>query len=137
MLVDDIATYLSSQVGLTPGTDLFLGTMPDSPDAVVCVYESGGLSPIKAMGNVAGAAKVERPRIQVVSRGVAFGYEDARATAHAVFLKLDGLPFRQINGITYHWGSALQSPFLMGVDEQGRPSIACNYDIVRQMSTST
>ena len=137
MLVDDLGDYLSSQAGLTLGTDLFLGQMPDTPDSATCVYESGGLSPIKAMGNVAGAAKVERPRVHIVRRGAQCGYEDARATAHAVFMKMDGFPTRSINGISYFWGSALQSPFLRGVDEQGRPEIACNYQLERQMSSST
>ena len=133
-LLDDIADYLTS--GSVAST-IYAGHMPAVPDAAVCVYETGGVAPVHGMGNVPGRAKFERPRIQVVSRGEALGYQDARATAQAAFLLLDGMPQREINGTRYLWGAAVQSPFLMGMDEQARPLIAFNVDIVRAMSTST
>lgn len=136
-LLHDMAVYLTSAAGLTPGTDLFLGQMPDQPDELVCLYETGGRSPAKAMGNTAGRAHAEYPRLQVVARGAQYGYDSARALANRAFVLLDGLPHRSINGTMYHYGSALQSPFLLNVDEQGRPTIAFNVDIVKDMSTST
>jgi hypothetical protein len=58
----------------------------------------------------------------------------ARAPPHSVFKLLSGLPTRSINGTAYKWGAARQSPFLMGRDESGRVLIACNYDIVKEVS---
>lgn len=131
----DVLDYLTT--GGISTTSLFAGQMPASPDAAVCVYETGGLGPVKAMGNTAGQAKFERPRVQIVSRGARFGYADARAVAQEAFLLLDGMPSRSVNGRRYLWGSAIQSPFTMGADEQGRPLIAFNVDLVCDMSTST
>jgi hypothetical protein len=136
-LLGDVGDYASSQAGLTQGTNLFLGFMPPAPDAASCIYETGGRSPIKAMTNTPGRAHVEQPSVQIVTRGAVLGYEDARATAQALFLIFDGFPTRQINGRTYFWGSARQSPFLMAVEEDGRPLIAFNVDLACAMSTST
>lgn len=129
--------YLSSGGVGTAGTDLFAGLMPASPDNAVTVYETGGRATVHAMHGSAGQAVVEQPRVQVVSRGATDSYEAARAVAQKAFLLLDGLPSRTINGVSYFWGSAVQSPFLMGRDEQGRPLVAFNADIFKQLSSTS
>lgn len=128
--------YLSSGGIGTAGTDLFAGYMPDAPNAAVAVYETGGISPIHRMSPTAGlgAVVVERPSIQVVCRNVPEEYLTARTKAHSVFKLLSGLPDRSINGVSYKWGEARHSPFLMGRDEAGRILIACNYDIIKEMT---
>lgn len=138
MLLNDLGDYLSSGGIGTVGTDLFLGTLPTAPDNAVAIYETGGLGAIHAMNPNAGQAKVERPRIQVVSRGGANSYEAARAVAQKAWLLLDGLPTRTINGTQYHWGACVQSPFLMGRDEPAnRPLIAFNVDLVKALSSTS
>jgi hypothetical protein len=134
MILDDITDYLSSGGVGTVGTNLFKGFLPESPDAATVVYETGGSAPVHAMNPLAGQAVVELPSVQVVCRDVAYEYATARATAHSVFKLLSGLPTRSINGTAYKWGAARQSPFLMGRDEAGRVLIACNYDIVKEVS---
>lgn len=133
-LLDDIADYLSSGGIGTVGTNLFKGFAPDTPNALTVIYETGGQAPVHAMNASAGQAVVEMPRIQVVCRATAYDYSTARSTAHSVFKLLDGLPARSINSVAYKWGAAIQSPFLMGRDEAGRVLIACNYDVVKEMS---
>lgn len=135
MLLHDIVTYLSSGGGWTGGTNLFAGVLPPSPADATAVYETGGVSPEHTMGNVAGVAVVERPRIQVVCRSAS--YETARANAQKAFLLLDKLPTRTINGVQYHYGQAVQSPYLMGRDEEGRPLIAFNVDVLKDMSSTS
>lgn len=138
MLLNDIGDYLSTGGVGTLGTDLFLGMMPPNPDLAICVYEAGGLASLHAMGNVAGQAKVERPRIQVVVRGGSTGYENARALAQKAFKLLDGLPNRAINGTTYFWGAAVQPVFLMGRDGAShRPLLAFNVDILKELSSTS
>lgn len=137
MLLPDIGDYLSSGGVGTLGTDLFLGQLPPMPDAAVCVYETGGVAPIYSMGNVAGRAVVERPRVQVVVRGAQYEYESARAIAQKAWLLIDKLPTRTVNATRYLWGSCVQSPFLMQVDEQGRPWVAFNADVMKEMSTTS
>jgi hypothetical protein len=137
VLLDDIADYLSSGGMGTVGSALFKGYMPEAPDDAIAVYETGGGFPIHAMNGSAGQAKVERPRVQVVVRSAEDEYAVARQRAHNIFVLLDGLPDRDINGTRYKWGQAVQSPFMLGRDSQRRPLIACNYDLIKALSTST
>jgi hypothetical protein len=132
VLIDDLSDYLSSG-GIT-GT-IYKGFLPPTPDTAIAIYETGGVAPIRAMGNVAGRAVVERPRIQVVCRAGQYDYQAARLKAQDVFALLDGMPARTVNGVSYLDSAAVQSPFLMGRDESGRPKIACNYDVVKRLST--
>lgn len=137
VLLDDLADYLSSGTSWAIGGlagPIFKGLMPESPDAVIAMYETGGQRPAHTMNASAGRAVVERPRVQVVCRGSNQDYNTARANAHRVFKLFDGLPARSINGVAYKWGEAVHSPFLLGRDQNGRPLIACNYDIVKEMT---
>lgn len=136
-LLADMGDYLSSGGVGTLATDLFLGQLPSAPDAAVCVYETGGIAPIYSMGNTAGKAVVERPRVQIVVRGAAYDYETARALAQKAWLLMDKMPARTVNAVSYKWASCIQSPFLMQVDEQGRPWIAFNADVMKEMSSTS
>jgi hypothetical protein len=131
MLLEDLSDYLSSGGIATP---IYKGLAPESPEAVVVLYETGGLAPTHSMNAAAGQAVVENPRVQVVCRAGQYDYSAARTSADAVFKLLDGLPRRSINGVEYLWGAAVQSPFLMGRDESGRVLVACNYQIVKRLS---
>ena len=134
MLLDDVLDFLSTGgLGLTSGTNLFAGTLPDSPDRCVVLYETGGFFPIHANANA--AAVVERPRVQVVTRAPSF--QGARQLAHNVFRRLDSTRGATINGVFYHWISAVSSPAQMGDDGSGRPRVVCNFDIVKNLHTST
>lgn len=135
MLLDDLKDYLTSQGGWTGGTDLFVGTIEPTPDTALAVYETGGQSPVRGMGNTAGDHAVERPSIQVVSRAVS--YATARANAQKAFLLIDGFPDRLINNVRYKYGEARQSPFLMGRDEQDRVLVAFNADLVKERSSTS
>jgi hypothetical protein len=138
VLLNDMLTYLSSQGLGTEGTDLFAGLMPAAPDHVTTVYETGGRSPAHAMHGSPGQATVTYPHIQVVVRGATDSYEIARAVAQKAFLLIDGLPHRQIGTTCYLWGESLQGePFLLGRDEQNRPLVACNFEIVKRLSSTS
>ena len=133
MLLDDIADYLSSADPITwTPTDLYTGYLPEQPDLVTALYETGGQAPIRAMTPSVGKPVVTRPRIQIVCRATQYDYNVARTTAHKAWKLLDGLPERTINGVKYKWIAAVQEPFLMGRDEAGRVLVACNYDVVKE-----
>lgn len=138
MLLDDIADYLSSGGCGTVGVDIFKSFLPDTMTDLLVIYETGGHAAVHAMSAVAGAAKAEMPRIQVVTRsGAEFDYSSARTLAHRAFKLLDQMPERNINGVRYMWGAAVQSPFILTRNENKRPLIACNYDIVKELSTTS
>lgn len=141
MLGDDIVDLLSTSGVGTVATNLFVGDVPDIVDQAIAVRETGGAFTVHTFGSGpsgaygAGSAALEQPRVQVVSRATA--YATARAKMQDAFNVLDGRRQRTINGVTYHWIRAVQSPFDLGRDQNGRQRFACNFDIVKAVSSST
>lgn len=138
MLLDDVADYLSTQgigtVGSTGDWGIFKSLMPPEPNRCVALFETGGTAPYRAMSASAGSVPAERPRVQVVVRGNAFDYEQARSKANDIFKKLDQLGDVTINSVRYLWVAGAQSPFGIGVDENNRPEVVCNYDVVKALT---
>src|SRR5687768_15382891 len=124
MLLDDIADYLTSQGGSGVGTVYAGGFPPTALDNAVAVYEYPGMASVHHMNSEPGQAIVERPRVQVVARGASEAYQSARTRAHNVFVLLDGLRDRTINGTRYLWVAAIQPPFLLDADDNKRVRIA-------------
>lgn len=132
MILDDIADYLTSggmANVLTNGFD------ERSADGSLALYETGGFGTEHTMGNTPGSAIAEQPRIMAVARSTS--YAVARGVIQQAFLRLDGLPERTINGTRYFWGQAVQSPYLLSRDAQGKVEIAFNVDILKGMSTTS
>lgn len=136
MLLDDIADYLSSGGLGTVGTDIYKGFMPETPNIVLTVYETGGQEPSRGMAASPGQMQNERPRVQVVVRCSEYDYQTARTKLNDAFRLLDGFGDRDINGVRYKWIGAIHSPALMGRDEQGRVKLVCNFDVVKALSTA-
>ena len=138
MLLDDIADLISSggigTVGSTSAYGIYKGLLPDAPNAAVAVYETGGLEPYRKMHSTAGAVVAERPRIQVVVRSTA--YSTGRQKANDAWKLLEGLPERTVNGTRYLYAAAVQAPFPIGRDANDRILIACNFDVVKALSTA-
>ncbi len=139
LLLDDVADYLSSGGLGTRGTTIFTGLLPAlSTDRAILISETGGVAPIHTMHASPGnSAIVERPRIQVLCRGVTEGYQGARQDAENAFHLLNGLRNRTINGTSYLWCEAVQQPFQLPPDQSLRPLVAFNVDILKTPSTST
>jgi hypothetical protein len=131
LLALDLRDYLSSGQGET----VIAGRMPPMPDRVIGVLETGGLPSVHAMADGPGQALLEYPRVQVVSRATT--YQTAAQMAANVHHLLDGFRARTINGTAYEWIEAVQQPFLLDEDVNGRTVIACNYQIAKARSTST
>ena len=125
-LLDALLTYIDAQTALTAGSDLFASEMPGVPDACVAVYEYPGERPEHAFG-ANSAPHQEKPRFQVVCRNAAGEYDLARSQAETIFQLLDKVTSTTLSGTVYHRIAALQSPFAMAPDENGRPRVACNF----------
>lgn len=136
MLLAEIGDYLSSGGVGTVGADMFLGYMPEAPDAVLSLYETGGMGPYRAMRTCTGSPVAERPRLQVVARAAEHDYAAARLKVQQAYALLEHLGDRTLGGVRYLWIGAVQSPFLMGRDERGRVLVACNFDVVKEASTA-
>lgn len=138
MILDDLGDWLSTgSIGLTTGTNLSLGTMPDTawPDTACALYETGGWPPVHAMAGTPGQAVVEQPSIQALTR--ALKYQTARQLMHNVFQRLDGLSNQTINNTRYLSVLARSSPAAMGLDASGRALCVTNFDVIKKLHTST
>jgi len=131
-LLDDLSDYLSSGSTGLSGT-ILLGRLSDTPAEQIAIAETGGIAPIHAMSSGPGNAVLELPRVQIVSRSTT--YAAAHTRIKLVEGLLDGLRPRTINGTQYHFSSAVQPPFLLEYDANGRPVLAQNFEIQKARST--
>src|ERR1051325_6921886 len=127
MLLDEIGAYLQSLSLGTVGTDLFLGSTPDSPDACVTVREYGGEAPEFTLGP---SVAYEQPRIQIVCRAGVADYAAARTKAEAIYRALN-VAEATLSATHYLRIEPLQSPFPIGRDENNRWEIAFNCSVMK------
>lgn len=98
-LLDALGTYLQSQGVGTLATDIFLGRMPDTPDACVVLIEDTGNGPMHVLG--ASAYAVQRPRIRAFARAARNDYPAARTKAEAVRTALGAIRDTTLSGVTF------------------------------------
>ena len=133
LLALDLRDYLTS--GLSTSDTVTAGRLAAVPDRQVGVIETGGLPSTHTMAAGPGLAQLEWPRVQILSRAPT--YPAAVQLAQNVHHLLDGLRPRTINGTPYEWAEAVQQPFMLEEDANGRVVVACNYQIAKARSTST
>lgn len=130
MLLDELGAYMQTQGIGTLGTDLFIGQMPDSPDAAVTLYEYGGIAPTHALGG--GAARFERPRVQVVARATT--YTAARSKIESVYKLLDQVAGVIMSSVRYLRIEAVQAPMFLERDANSRVVMVCNFQVHKELS---
>lgn len=122
----DIAGILAatSSVALTAGTDLFTNIMPETPDACVSVYDSGGDPPEPSF-------TYKYPTVQVRIRGDKGDQSPAYAQAEACQDALNGTENYTINSTRYIgiWG--VGDIMFIGYDDNNRPIFTVNFRIHR------
>lgn len=140
-LFPDFIVYLEAAVLSTVlryGTNLFKGPkakIPDGPGPFVSLIRTGGPDP-EGTHNSVDEPAYEKPGMQVVVR--ALNYDDAEALAIELFKLLWPLQNLFINGTWYREVNVKGSePFDLPPDEQGRPRLAFNLDVVKRTSPAT
>lgn len=124
MLLDDIKDYLvSNGIGVF-GTDIFIGTLPPSPDDCIALFEYAGEPPDLHWDG-------EYPGLQVMARGAK--YPTARAKIEQVKNLLHGVTEEVINGTRYLLIHARHSPETLGKDENGRQLFVVNFRIIKEV----
>jgi hypothetical protein len=136
VLLDEIAQILSTGGTTADGYEIHKSYLPEQPDKAVCIYETGGQGPIRAMRSSPGQPVAEQPRIQIVVRASAFDYATARLKINDVYKLLEGFGGQTVSGVRYLWIGAVQSPFPFRRDENSRPLLAVNFDVVKELSTA-
>jgi hypothetical protein len=123
---EDIKDILEGETGLalTFATDLFIGQMPETPDACVCVYDSGGYPGEENY-------LYERPTVQVKVRGGRGGYKIAHELCQNIRDVLHGLHNVTVNSARYVGIWVETDVMSIGPDELHRPHFTVNFRIHR------
>jgi len=127
-MLDHISTYLASLGIATVGTDLFLGTMPDTPDTCTALHEYAGPAPNYTHGDL--LPFEEHPRLQVMTRSAT--YTTARNKAEAIYRALGGVSNLLLSGCTYYRIMPLQQPGFIGKDQNARTQFTVNFQISKE-----
>ena len=133
MLLNAVAEYLeTNSTRLTVGVNLTKAFMPDTPNTVTTLLESGGLFPLHAFTTGGATRFYERPGLQVLSRST--DYETVRAVMEDVFTILDGVAnteFPTSTGVRYAAIDAVQSPIHLGRDKNDRFEMSVNFTVMK------
>lgn len=117
----DIRSYLIA-AGIVNTANCFYSSMPQTPDACVCVYDTGGFA-----GEDIDAG-LHHPTVQVMVRGRQDGYVTAMTLAQTINDTLHSINSETIGGINYIV-TAIGEPAAIGPDKQGRPRFSSNFII--------
>jgi hypothetical protein len=126
MMLEEIGQLIEENAIAVQGSTLFLGTIPDSPDACVSLMEYGGMHPEQDMD----ALCYEAPSLQVTVRDPV--YPNARAKIQQIINLLDRRANVTLGSAFYLRILANQSPFPLGQDLNDRHRLVVNFDIARK-----
>jgi len=130
-ILESIGDYLVTNSHGALGTSIFLGTLPESPDACVAVYENSGSSPAFTMG--AGGIRIDYPMIQIICRAGREDYPTARDKADTIRILLASVVETSISGVHIMRIEPMGSVNQLGVDPKYRPLISVNFRCLVRM----
>lgn len=130
-ILESVGDYLVTNSQGTLGTNIFLGTLPETPDACVAVYENAGSSPAFTMGS--GGIVIDYPMLQIVCRAGREDYPTARDKAETIRTLLASVLETTISGVHIMRIEPMGSVNLLGVDPQYRPLISVNFRCLVRM----
>lgn len=132
MLVDDMVTLFDEQGLGTEAEDIFAGPMPASPNTVLVVTETGGVSPSHVFGQ--GLPAIEYPRVQIRARGEPDDYRAPRLLIERAYQLLVQRGAETITGgARYLRWVPLQMPFPLGQDDNRRWVMAVNFEVWKEV----
>src|ERR1700741_308412 len=100
MMLIEIAQYLQDAgIGLSRGNNMFLSTMPNTPNIAVVLEEYSGQSPEFVHDNT--QIEIDRPLLSILVRGEIEDYQSARTIASNIYKKLNHIVNESLNGVWY------------------------------------
>lgn len=124
-ILESIGDYLVTNSLGTLGTNLFLGTLPETPDECVAVYENAGSPPAFTMGT--GGIVIDYPMIQVIARAGREDYPTARDKAESIRVLLASVLDTTISSVKIMRIEPMGSVNPLGVDGKYRPLVSVNF----------
>ena len=132
-LIKELGTFLAAQsTRFVLGTNCFLNALPSEPDTAASLTEYGGGAPDYTFANDLPAW--ENARVALTTRSTSSA--GARANINAGWTALQRVANESLSGTPWLRVSAVQDPFLLRRDEQGRVVFQVNFDCQRR-TTST
>lgn len=125
-ILEAVGDYLVANGQGTLGTNIFLSVMPETPDALVAVYESVGDTPSFTMGGAAVA--INRPVIEVICRASRGDYPTARDKAESIRNLLGAVVGQTLSGIQVLRMAPQGWLNPLGDDENLRPTVSVNFE---------
>lgn len=132
MVVDDIASLIATDGFGTLSVDLFRGDLPPSPDGVAAVNEYPGGAAVTFFGT---RSINERPRVQILVRGVAYDSQTPRLRIERIYQALMDRGAFTVNSTRYMALEPVQPPFPMGKDDNKRWVYAVNFAVTKERTT--
>lgn len=127
-VLEALADKLQSASVATVATNLFIGIMPNTPDACVALYEYSGSAPLEVL--VDNTATLERPSIQVMVRASRNDYPTARTLIEDVRDTLTNITDETISGVRFLRVHHLSSINALGTDENERPEFSLSLQAI-------
>lgn len=124
-ILESVGDYLVTNNLGTLGTNLFLGTMPETPDECVAVYENSGSAPAFTMGP--GGIVIDYPMLQIVARAGREDYPTARDKAESIRILLASVLDSTISSVNIMRIEPMGSVNPLGVDSKFRPMVSVNF----------
>lgn len=124
-ILESIGDYLVTNNHGTLGVNLFLGTLPESPDVCTAVYENSGTPPSFTMGS--GGIAIDYPMIQVISRAEKEDYPTARDRVEAIRNLLAAVTDVTISDVQILRIEPMGNVNLLGIDPKQRPLVSVNF----------
>ncbi len=120
--IDDLADYLADQGIGTVTEDIFVGSLPDTPDACIAIFQNLGREPSRYIPTA-------DPDFQILVRTEADKHNTAEAKCAAIVAILHQLANTELQtGGVYAYFIALRSePFPLGPDSNGRQEWTINF----------
>lgn len=123
----DMMSLIVDGTDLTPGTDLFIGREPASPDNIVTLFDTPGGGPWLGMRKEDGRYDYSAFQIRIRNRG----YDEAMSLGWDLVGILHGIGNQTINNTLYTLVEALDDPALLDWDDNNRARVVVNFAIQR------
>ena len=130
MVLDDLAAVLQTASLGELDHDIFIGARPDTPDVCTTLSERPSMPPI---GTQDSSIRLERPRIQIVCRGLPNDYLAPRQQAEKVYRALSLIRSTILGGASYV-ACIPSPPFPIGRDDSARYLICVNAEVTKTPS---
>lgn len=128
MILEALADKLTTASVATVGVNLFIGLMPNSPDACVALYEYAGAPPLEVMRD--NDSTLERPSVQVMVRAGRNDYPAAQTLITSVRDCLTGITDETISDVRFLRVNQNSSINHIGTDDNDRPGFTLSLQTV-------